>query len=212
MAKRKQLRVALVDADETLCHEIKNEFTEAGEGWHVDSYSCAQHALADILSSPPHAVLLDVTTSSRYSTTYARKLKSRLPELPVIILDSGEDAGSLLSAMTAGANGYLMKPLRRGDLMAGLNKAMTGGMSLCQRAERLLLEGLRRMGSYNAALPLTRREQEIMAHLINKQSDKEIASSMRIAQSTVHAHMAKIFKKLNTHDRNSAVVKYYNSL
>jgi DNA-binding NarL/FixJ family response regulator len=204
---RQTLRVALVDADENAHRAIKSEFIENGKDWQLDAYSCARRALVDIPAFPPQVVLMEASLPGVSSMDYVRKLRLQIPEVPVVMWGSKADPGTLLNAMTTGASGYLLKPLPPGDLTMRLNKVLTGGMTLCQQSEKLLLEGLRDIGRWNSASPLTRREQEIMLNLGRQSSDKEIAMALGIAKATVHAHLAKIFKKLEVHDREAALRK-----
>jgi DNA-binding NarL/FixJ family response regulator len=207
---RETLRVALVDADENAHQAIRTQFSGEDQGWSLDVYSNAAQALERIPTALPKVVLMDVSVSGMCGVECTRKLKMQMPDLPVVMFTTRADAGTLLNAVMTGANGYLIRPLAMADLTTHLNKAVAGGMIFCLQSERLLLEGLQRLGRGNVVWRLTRREREIMGHLERRSSDKEIASALGIAQATVHAHLARMFKKLEVHDREAAVCKFYS--
>ena len=71
-----------------------------------------------------------------------------------------------------------------------------------------MLDGLHSLGRNAAAGQLSHREQEIMTCVCHRQSNKEIAEALGISAATVHAHLSRIFKKLDAHSRSEAIRKY----
>lgn len=201
-------RLALVDADVNLRHTVREHFTGPDVGWHVDAYPTAQAAWPGLAAAPPCVVLMDVAPPTATGLGCLRNLRARLPEVPVVVYTAQDCAGMLLRTLSAGARGYLVKPLPPADLLPHLHKALAGGVAFCPRAEQLLVEDLRGLDEVNTSLGLSPREQAVMLCLCQHQSDpsnKTCAKELGISEATVHAHLARIYKKLNVHDRESAL-------
>lgn len=201
-------RLALVDADASLHHAVREHLTGPAVGWHVDAYPTTQAAWPGLASAPPCVVLMDVTPPTATGLGCLRNLRARLPDVPVVVYTAQECAGMLLRTMSAGARGYLVKPLPAADLLPHLHKALAGGVAFCPRAERLLLEDVRGLDQVNASLGLSLREQELMLWLCRQRKDrsnKACAEALGMRTTTVHAHLARIFKKLGAHGREPAI-------
>jgi len=196
--------VALVDESNNL-QGTRDYLAGPDVGWQVDSYSNVMDALNGIPTSPPSVVMMEVPLPDDSKMDCVRNLKARLPDLPVVILTAQADAGTLLTALMVGASGLLIEPQVPRELVIQLRKAAAGGLAVCVRAEKLLLASLRRMAGAGAGLGLSWREQELMFCLCQHRSHKECAAILGISEATVHAHVANVFKKLNVHDRESAV-------
>jgi DNA-binding NarL/FixJ family response regulator len=118
-----------------------------------------------------------------------------------------------LKAVTAGASGFLVRPMAPADLLPHLEKALAGGVTFCPCAERLLLEAMHRLGRRDQSFSsLTMREREVMLSLCQHRSDKNVGAVLGISVKTVHAHLARVFRKLRVHDRQSAMCKFLKGL
>lgn len=201
--------LALVDADVNQHHTVREYFAGPEVGWHVDTYPTTQTAWPGLASAPPCVVLMDVAPPTATGLGCLRNLRARLPDVPVVVYTAQDCAGMLLWTMSAGARGYLVKPLPVADLLPHLHKALAGGVAFCPRAERLLAEAfaLMRQRTVNQ-WGLTRREEEILTALCAHKTEKEIGVELRIETGTVHVHLMKIYKKLAVHDRASAIRNY----
>lgn len=198
-------RLALVDADRHLHAAVREHLSKPEAGWHVEAYTSTKAAWPGIASTPPCVVLMDVAPPTATGLSCLRALRARLPDVPVVVYTAQDGAGLLLGTLSAGARGYLVKPLPVADLLPHLHKVLDGGLALCEKAERLLLEGLCGMNRTRASLGLSQREEQVILCLCHHRSNKECAVTLGISMATVHAHLARIFKKLNVHDRESAI-------
>ena len=117
------------------------------------------------------------------------------------------DAEALSNCLMAGACGCLFKPAAPKVILEALKKAMAGSLAFCPQAEKTLLEYFARLGKKFDGWELTRREQEVLDGIRWQQSDKEIGAKLNISPSTVHVHMASLFKKLKVHTRAEAILK-----
>jgi two-component system nitrate/nitrite response regulator NarL len=108
----------------------------------------------------------------------------------------------------AGASGCLTKPLAPDDVALAIAQVTRGGTAFCQRAQDVLIGELRGQREINGPAHLTPREERLMCCLCKQDSDKEIAAKFGVAQSTIHSHLANLFRKLDVHSRDAAVRTY----
>jgi DNA-binding NarL/FixJ family response regulator len=202
------VRIALVDDDQSVHQAMHCIFRELAKDWMLDSYLDGQQALQSMRSAQPQAILMDILMPGISGIECTSKLKVLYPNIPIIMFSARTDAEAVINSMMAGACGYLTKPVSASKILLALKKAIEGSMVLCQTAEKAMLDGLHTLGRSSAVTLLTSREQEIMACVCRRLSNKEIAEFLGISAATVHAHLSKIFKKLNAHSRAEAIRKY----
>ena len=179
----KTLRLALVDSDVTMHTAVRRHLAEVQPVWCFDAFTCGNEALKAMQAAPPQVVLLEQTLPGGCGIDYTRRFKTHLPDLPVVIFTAHGKPENLMSALLAGARGYVVKNGSLTGLVPQLQKAMSGRLALCEQAERLLPEAFARLGQGNP-WGLTHREQEAMLWLCRHKSDKEISAAMGLATST----------------------------
>ena len=201
------VRVALVDDEAGIHQLLSGIFRKHASQWILDGYHDATNALNHIPKAPPQAVIMDILMPGIQGIECAKRLKLAVPELPIIMLSAHLDAETLGNCLMAGACGCLFKPAAPKDIVAALKKAMAGSLAFCPRAEKTMLEYFANLGKKYDRWPLTGREREVLNGIEQQKSDKEIAASLNISPSTVHVHMASLFKKLKVHTRAEAMLK-----
>jgi DNA-binding NarL/FixJ family response regulator len=202
------VRIALVDDDQSVHQAMHCVFRELAGEWRLDSYLDGYQALRHIPSEPPRAVLMDILMPGLSGIECTSKLKTLSPDLPVVMFSARTDSETVINSMMAGACGYLAKPVSATRILEALKQAINGSLVLCQTSEKAMLDGLHSLGRNCAATKLSHREQQIMACLCQRKSNSEISQSLGIAAATVHAHLSRIFKKLDVHSRAEAIRKY----
>jgi DNA-binding NarL/FixJ family response regulator len=204
---RSSLRLALVGARAMVC-------CAPAQGWLVDRYKDIAELCEPSRAMAPDAVLLDgMAPGASAAGGGVRQIRTRFPQAIILLLLTAQARpGDVMLALMRGASGCLIEPLDRRDLGRHLCMAFTGRLVLCESADRLLLNDLHRLGGTSALLRMSPRECEVMLCLSNHRSNKECAESMGITAATVHAHLAKIYKKLGVHDRRSAVRVFQQGL
>jgi len=201
------VRVALVDDDEGIHQFLAGAFRKHASQWILDGYRDATSALSSIPKVPPQAVIMDIVMPGIQGIECAKRLKHTVPDLPILMLSAHVDAETLGNCLMAGASGCVFKPAATGDILEAVRRAMAGSLAFCPRAEKSMLEYFANLGKKYDGWALTRREREVLDCIRRQQSDKEIAAHLNISPSTVHVHMASLFKKLNVHTRAEVVMK-----
>jgi DNA-binding NarL/FixJ family response regulator len=130
-----------------------------------------------------------------------------MPETRVIMLTSFPDDEAVLSAIVAGAVGYLLKQIRARDLVAALEAVGRGESLLDPAVTERVLERVRRMaaGESNDELSiLTAQERKILMLVAEGKTNKEIAADVFLSDKTVKNYVSSILSKLNLERRAQA--------
>jgi DNA-binding NarL/FixJ family response regulator len=206
-AERAVPKIALVDDDEDLLVYL----TELGAAGHFSvagTFRSGAEALDHLSKNRVDAVIMDIRLPDMSGIDCARKLRTILPSLPIVILTGYPDSQSLLRSLLEGANGFLVKPVTAQEFLDAIADVLNGGFALARQAVPLLLPVLHRLRDMTRGKGLTAREEEILACLFRGMPDKEIAGALGIGTATVHTHMHRLFEKLGVHSRREIIAKY----
>ena len=150
---------------------------------------------------------MDVRLPDGSGVEACREIRAELPETRVIMLTSFPDDEAVLSAIVAGASGYLLKQIRARDLVAALEAVGRGRVAARPGRHRA---GPRagpadRGGSANDELSgLTSQEQKILVLVAEGKTNKEIAADVFLSDKTVKNYVSSILSKLNLERRAQA--------
>ena len=125
------------------------------------------------------------------------------PPPRVLILTTYESDDQILAAIEAGASGYLLKAAPQAEIVAGIRSVAAGQSALSPQVAVRLVERMRRPGPDAAVL--TARELDVLRLVATGHSNKQIAVTLGIGESTVKTHLLKVFDKLGVADRTRAV-------
>uniref|UniRef100_E6PQK8 DNA-binding response regulator in two-component regulatory system with NarX (Or NarQ) n=1 Tax=mine drainage metagenome TaxID=410659 RepID=E6PQK8_9ZZZZ len=157
----------------------------------------------------PTLVLLDLHMKGISGLDTLRELKAVYPGITTIMVTVSDDAENLTAALRAGADGYLLKDMAPEALLASILKtAETGVMTLSDNLVNLLVVSLREdlLSKTKETAKLTPQEFNVLAHLKEGKSNKQIARDLDIAEGTVKIHVKRILKKINVNSRTQAAV------
>jgi two-component system response regulator DevR len=155
----------------------------------------------------PNIVILDVRLPDGSGVEACREIRSELPATRVIMLTSYPDEEAVLSAIVAGASGYLLKQIRARDLVAAIETVGRGESLLDPAVTEKVLERIRRIasGTYtNEFAQLTGQERKILLLVAEGKTNKEIASEIFLSDKTVKNYVSSILSKLNLERRAQA--------
>lgn len=158
----------------------------------------------------PDVVLLDLNMPGMSGLETLQLLLQDCPSAAVILLTVSEEAEDLTAALQAGARGYLIKNIDADYLVRAIRRAAAGEPVLAEAMTGKLVTRLQ--GTPPKSTPasdadrLTPREREILACLARGESNKLIARSLDLAESTVKIHVQNILKKLSLSSRVQAAV------
>ena len=206
-APTRPLRVLVVDDHEVVRQGLvalldrRPGFVVVGEaGTVAESIEAARRHQPDI-------VVMDVRLPDGSGVEACREIRSELPATRVVMLTSYPDDEAVLSAIVAGASGYLLKQIRARDLVAALETVGRGESLLDPAVTEKVLERIRRIATGQFAdelAQLTSQEQKILALVAEGKTNKEIAGEVFLSDKTVKNYVSSILSKLNLERRAQA--------
>ncbi len=156
----------------------------------------------------PDIVIMDVRLPDGSGIEACREIRAELPATRVVMLTSYPDEEAVLSAIVAGASGYLLKQIRARDLVAALETVGRGGSLLDPAVTEKVLERIRRIAAgaseHDEISQLTSQERKILLLVAEGKTNKEIAGEIFLSDKTVKNYVSSILAKLNLERRAQA--------
>jgi DNA-binding NarL/FixJ family response regulator len=215
MTKQKtnvSIGVAIVE-DDVPAREILAGWIRNAEGFRcAGEFDDAETALAKLPLEKPSVVLFDINLPGMNGIECVRRLKPRLPDTQFLMVTVYEDANHIFNALSAGASGYLLKQMRRNELLDALKDVHAGGSPMSSQIARKVVQSFRRNETENdgETVELSPREREVLELLARGFLYKEIAEMLKISVQTVNTYIRRIYEKLHVRSRAQAVAKYAN--
>jgi DNA-binding NarL/FixJ family response regulator len=201
------VRVFLLDDHEVVRRGVA-EVLEGDPGIRVvGEAKNAAEALARVPALKPDVAVLDVRLPDGDGVSVCRELRSRMPELKVIMLTSYSDDEALFDAIMAGASGYLLKQILGHDLVAGVRAVAAGGSLLDPTATTAVLERLRHAAEPAGPLAkLSDQERTVLGLIGEGLTNRQIGERMFLAEKTVKNYVSHLLAKLGLERRTQAAV------
>ena len=159
----------------------------------------------------PDVVLMDVSMPGLGGVEATRTIRSRHPEVEVVILTMHADESVVTDAVRAGAAGYLVKDCTTDEIVDVIRAVATGDAALSPAIASSILAEARRDPSAAPQGPgeslLTPREEEVLKLIADGLATPEVARAMFISTKTVRHHLSSIYEKLDSRDRTQAVLR-----
>jgi DNA-binding NarL/FixJ family response regulator len=166
----------------------------------------------------PDVMLMDINLPDIMGLQVTRQIRTRHPEVKVIVITGYDDTEQAFHAIRAGASAYCPKDITPESLIATIY-AVRDGMfvvgerqmthdEIVQWVEEKVgrIAGPLMTDTEDSFVPLSPREMEILEHVTYGKSNKEIAYELGISHQTVKNHMTAILRKLSVDDRTQAAV------
>jgi two-component system, NarL family, response regulator DevR len=155
----------------------------------------------------PDIAVMDVRLPDGSGIEACREIRSELPATRVVMLTSYPDEEAVLSAIVAGASGYLLKQVRARDLVAAIEAVGRGESLLDPAVTEKVLDRIRRIalgGQSDEMSMLTAQERKILMLVAEGKTNKEIAAEVFLSDKTVKNYVSSILSKLNLERRAQA--------
>jgi two-component system nitrate/nitrite response regulator NarL len=204
------LRIVLVD-DHALCRNGLTDLLHHRGNIQVVAALGDPDRVADALREHrPDLLVLDLRMPSTDGLTLLRRLRAEGIDTPALILTMSDAEADLAAALRAGVRGYLLKDMEPEEVIAAIERAARGELTVAP-AMTLKLAQMLQMGAKGSDRKglidsLTERERQILDHLARGESNKAIARSLDISHDTVKLHVRHILSKLNLSSRVEAAV------
>ncbi len=214
------IQVALVEDDAGVRANLAR-LLDSSPGFRCQgAYADAMAALEGIPADLPDVVLMDINLPDMSGTECVSHLKRAAPNLPVLMLTVYDDTEQVFKSLMAGATGYLLKRAANDELLEAIREVNNGGAPMSRPIARRVVQFFQelkqlpetRVPEATGRVPevgmLTEREEQVLRHLADGYSCKEIADLLGIRFETVRTHGRAIYAKLHVHSRTEAVLKY----
>lgn len=152
----------------------------------------------------PDLILMDIAMPGMNGLEATRKIKSRFPNIHILVLTMHRTDEYFFEMLKAGASGYMLKAAETNELIGAIRAVARGEVFLYPTMARHLLQDyLYRLNDPNETgqPSLTPREKEILRLLAEGYSNKEIADKLVVSPSTIHSHRTNLMQKLNLSSR-----------
>ena len=161
-------------------------------------------------------ILMDIQMPVMDGIKATKIIKSKHPQIKIIMLTVVDDDDYVFKAIKAGANGYLLKEIDPEKLYKSIQEVINGGAPMTPSIALKTLKILRgahvesHKNSNKEQVQLSKRETEILTQLSKGLNYNQIAENLFISPSTVRKHIENIYKKLQVHSKIEAVLKAKN--
>lgn len=196
---RKKIRVLIVDDHLAIRLGLMAILDDEPDMIVAGEAASGPAGLELFVTAAPDIVLLDLRLPGLGGVEVIERLRKKDPAVRVIALTTLDQEEEIFRALEAGAQGYLLKDMRKEDLLEAIRAVHRGGRWIAPLAGVRLAERLTRK-------KLSDRELAILAFLTQGKTNKEIASALVLAEDTIKWHMKSLLDKLGTHDRTQATV------
>ncbi|MEN8672959.1 response regulator transcription factor [Nocardioides sp.] len=201
------MRVFLLDDHEVVRRGIRDLLEGEGDIQVVGESGLAQEAARRIPALRPDVAILDGRLPDGSGVDVCREIRSREPSTKALILTSYDDDEAVVSAIMAGAAGYLLKQVRGRDLIDTVRRVAAGQSMLDPLVTAQVLERVRNGPAVDRELAqLTPQEQRILGFIGQGMTNRQIAEEMFLAEKTVKNYVSAMLAKLGLSSRTQAAL------
>ena len=150
----------------------------------------------------PDLIVTDISLPGAAGMQGIVELRARCPQARLLVLTVHNTEEYIRAALSAGANGYILKDASRAELIHGMRAVLAGQRHLCPRSSARVVRSYlgERQPLSPAVAGVTGREREILALIANGKSNKRIAQALNRSVKTVEKHRANLMRKLGLHN------------
>jgi DNA-binding NarL/FixJ family response regulator len=164
----------------------------------------------------PDVVLMDVQMPDLDGISATQELVNQAPDTRILILTTFELDDYVFGALRAGAAGFLLKRTRPEELIAAVHTIAAGEALLSPSVTRRVIDRMAQqpvpdLGCDGVLASLTPREREVLGFLARGLSNREIADTLVVEESTIRTHVKRVLFKLDLRDRIQAVIFAYEN-
>ena len=199
-----KIRVALVDDHALVRLGLKTLINDQADMEVIGEAWTATEAVQMVQSLRPAVVLMDIRLPGEGGLEATRRILALLPETKVVILTSFADEELVMSAIRAGAVGYLLKEVGNEEVLRGIRAAAQGESVMDPVTTTRLFARVRasdRKEDEDAFRDLTEREMAVLYEVQQGKTNAEIAESLNISEKTARNYVSAILEKLQLSNR-----------
>jgi DNA-binding NarL/FixJ family response regulator len=202
------ITVVLVEDDAPTLWRLQDALAKAG--YQVKAAGTLAEARACLAQGAPKVLLTDLQLPDGHGVDLIRDTRQRYPDTEIMVISILGDEESVISAITVGATGYLLKDAFPTDIAATVRDLVAGHSPISASIARFIVRRTQKSpepppGPALNTAKLTPREIDILWGIAKGFSYAEIASHLSLSRQTVPGHIKSIYRKLEVHTRGEAV-------
>jgi len=202
------ITVLLVEDDAPTSWRLQDALAKAG--FQVTAAATLAEARACVAQSVPQVLLTDLQLPDGHGVDLIRETRERFPDTEIMVISILGDEESVISAITVGATGYLLKDAFPTDIAATVHELVAGHSPISASIARFIVRRTQGNPERSPGPPLntaklTPREIDILWGIAKGFSYAEIAGHLGLSRQTVPGHIKNIYRKLEVHTRGEAV-------
>lgn len=201
------IRVILADDHAVVRQGIRDFIQEASDIQVVAEAADGNQALALIREHRPDVAVLDIQMPGRTGIEVTRAVRTERLPVGVLILTAYDDEPFVMTALQAGANGYVLKSADPDELVAAVRAVHEGKSALDPAILQKVMAHLAGEAATLQVEPLSSRELEVLRLTARGYTNKAIGIQLGISDRTVQGHLGHIYEKMNVASRTEAVTK-----
>ena len=209
-----KIRVSIVEDNHFIRHALEGIINQSDSCVIANVFKSAEEALGHLCETPPEVVLMDIDLGKISGIHAVKFLKEKCPSVQFMMCTVHEEDDKIFEALSAGANGYVLKDTKPEELIEAIKELVNGGAPMSSKIARRVVSSFRQKEAEkkeNHLEFLSSRELELLELLVKGMLYKEIAEQLNIAQETVRKHVYNIYRKLHVNNRVEAYHKFYGT-
>jgi two-component system, NarL family, response regulator DevR len=207
MSDNDLISVFLLDDHEVVRQGIRTMLEASGRVEVIGESDSAEEAIARIPALRPDVAVLDVRLPDGSGIEVCRAIRSVDPTLKALILTSYDDDEALFSAIMAGASGYVLKDVKRGDLLHAVERVHAGQSLIDPALVSRVLDRVRNGPQVAPELEnLSEQEMTLLGFVAEGLTNRQISERMFLSEKTVKNYVSNLLGKLGLERRTQAAV------
>ena len=205
-----KMRILLADDHPLMCVALRKILEEHADFEVIAEVKDGEEAVRVATDMVPDVVIMDISMPKLNGLEATRKIKTKYPDILILVLTVHSDMEHIFGIFEAGADGYLTKSALGEEVVQSIRGLVAGETVLSPQVfKQLLKHGLRHPMKplpLNTTGKLTIREQEVLLLAARGMSNKDIALRLNLSHRTVKSYLVDIFSKLGVGTRTEAVI------
>jgi DNA-binding NarL/FixJ family response regulator len=207
-----EIAILLVEDDPPTLWRLQDALVKAG--FDVAAAASLGEARSSLATRTPKVLLTDLQLPDGHGIDLIREVRTRFPNVDIMVISALGDEETVISAITVGATGYILKDAFPTDIAATVRELVAGHSPISASIARFIVRRTQAQSATQAepspglelnTAKLTPREIDILWGIAKGFSYAEIADHLGMSKQTVPGHIKNIYRKLEVHTRGEAV-------
>ncbi|NJI73347.1 response regulator transcription factor [Sphingobacterium kitahiroshimense] len=197
------IKIAITDDHPLLSEGLKNILSKEDMLEVVGCYPDASTMHKALSDGPVDVLLLDINLPDANSIELIKPLRSKYPQMRIIVISVHNEYAVINSVLQEGAQGYIQKNASVEEIVAGVEQVIKGNKFLCSQTKNIVER--KSKDELKSVPKLTRREREVLTEASLGLTTGQIAEKLFISPHTVESHRKNLIEKFDAKNLSSAI-------